>query len=31
LADDGKIDKKTVTQAMFSFGIDSEKPDPLTV
>jgi pyruvate dehydrogenase E1 component len=31
LADDGKIDKKTVSQAMFSFGIDPEKPDPLTV
>jgi pyruvate dehydrogenase E1 component len=31
LADDGKIDKKTVTQAMFTFGIDPEKPNPLTV
>jgi pyruvate dehydrogenase E1 component len=31
LADDGKIDKKTVTRAMASSGIDPEKPDPLTV
>ena len=31
LADDGKIDKATVTQAMQTFGIDPEKPNPLTV
>jgi pyruvate dehydrogenase E1 component len=31
LADDGKIDKSRVTQAMQSFGIDPEKPNPLSV
>ena len=31
LADDGKIDKQTVTDAMQSFGIDPEKPNPLSV
>src|ERR1700726_1807074 len=31
LADDGKVDAKVVTQAMQSFGIDPEKPNPLTV
>jgi pyruvate dehydrogenase E1 component len=31
LADEGKLDVKTVTQAMQAFGIDSEKPDPLRV
>ncbi len=31
LADDGKIDKQTVTDAMLSFGIDPEKPNPLSV
>jgi pyruvate dehydrogenase E1 component len=31
LADDGKIDKHTVTQAMQTFGIDPEKPNPLSV
>ena len=31
LADDGKIDKKTVVQAMKKFGIDPEKPNPVTV
>jgi pyruvate dehydrogenase E1 component len=31
LADDGKIDKQTVIDAMQSFGIDPEKPNPLTV
>ena len=31
LADDGKIDTKTVTQAMVAFGIDPEKPNPLSV
>ena len=31
LADDGKEDAKVVSQAMQSFGIDPEKPNPLTV
>ncbi len=31
LADDGKIDMHTVTDAMHSFGIDPEKPNPLSV
>jgi pyruvate dehydrogenase E1 component len=31
LADDGKIDKKTVSEAMQAFGIDPEKPNPLSV
>jgi pyruvate dehydrogenase E1 component len=31
LADDGKVDKKLVTDAMKTFGIDPEKPNPLTV
>jgi pyruvate dehydrogenase E1 component len=31
LADDGKVEAKVVTQAMKSFGIDPEKPNPLTV
>jgi pyruvate dehydrogenase E1 component len=31
LADEGKIDRQVVTQAMKSFGIDPEKPNPLTV
>src|ERR1700693_669256 len=31
LADEGKIDKQTVTDAMRSFGIDPEKPNPLSV
>jgi pyruvate dehydrogenase E1 component len=31
LADDGKVDAKVVSQAMQSFGIDPEKPNPLTV
>jgi pyruvate dehydrogenase E1 component len=31
LADDGKIENKTVTQAMVAFGIDPEKPNPLSV
>jgi pyruvate dehydrogenase E1 component len=31
LADESKLDSKTVTQAMQAFGIDSEKPDPLKV
>jgi pyruvate dehydrogenase E1 component len=31
LADDGKIDAQTVIKAMKSFGIDPEKPNPLSV
>ena len=31
LADDGKLDMKTVTQAMQAFGVDAEKPDPVKV
>jgi pyruvate dehydrogenase E1 component len=31
LADEGKIDKQTVTDAMQAFGIDPEKPNPLSV
>jgi pyruvate dehydrogenase E1 component len=31
LADDGSIDRAVVTQAMKAFGIDPEKPNPLTV
>jgi pyruvate dehydrogenase E1 component len=31
LADEKKIDVQVVVQAMESFGIDSEKPNPLTV
>jgi pyruvate dehydrogenase E1 component len=31
LADDGKVEAKVVSQAMQSFGIDAEKPNPLTV
>jgi pyruvate dehydrogenase E1 component len=31
LADDGKIDKQTVSDAMLSFGIDPAKPNPLSV
>jgi pyruvate dehydrogenase E1 component len=31
LADEGKVDAKVVSQAMQSFGIDPEKPNPLTV
>src|SRR6266852_5445729 len=31
LADDGKVGAKVVSQAMQSFGIDPEKPNPLTV
>ncbi len=31
LAEEGKIDRKTVAQAMQTFGIDPEKPNPLTV
>jgi pyruvate dehydrogenase E1 component len=31
LADDGKIEMQTVTDAMLAFGIDPEKPNPLSV
>jgi pyruvate dehydrogenase E1 component len=31
LANDGKIDVKTVAEAMQTFGIDPEKPNPLSV
>jgi len=31
LADDGKIDVRTVTKAMKTFDIDPEKPNPLSV
>jgi pyruvate dehydrogenase E1 component len=31
LADEGKIDNKTVLQAMEKFGVDAEKPNPPTV
>ena len=31
LANDGKIDLQAATQAMKTFGIDPEKPNPLTV
>ena len=31
LVDDDKIDKQTVTDAMQAFGIDPEKPNPLSV
>ncbi len=31
LADEGKIDKQTVSQAMQAFGIDPDKPNPLSV
>jgi pyruvate dehydrogenase E1 component len=31
LADDGKVDVRTVTKAMQAFGIDPEKPNPLSV
>jgi pyruvate dehydrogenase E1 component len=31
LADDGKLDQKTVSQAIEKYGIDPEKPDPVTL
>jgi pyruvate dehydrogenase E1 component len=31
LADEGKVDKRTVSKAMQAFGIDPEKSNPLTV
>jgi pyruvate dehydrogenase E1 component len=31
LADDGVLDQKTVSEAIRRFGIDPEKPDPVTL
>jgi len=31
LADDGALDQKTVTQAIRKYGIDPDKPDPVTL
>jgi pyruvate dehydrogenase E1 component len=31
LADDGAIDQKTVTQAIRKYGIDPDRPDPVTL
>ncbi len=31
LADDGALDQKTVTEAIRKYGIDPEKPDPVTL
>jgi pyruvate dehydrogenase E1 component len=31
LADDGVLDQKTVSEAIRKFGIDPEKPDPVTL
>ncbi|HEY5624391.1 MAG TPA: pyruvate dehydrogenase (acetyl-transferring), homodimeric type [Gammaproteobacteria bacterium] len=31
LADDGMLDKRTVTEAIAEFGIDPDKPDPVTL
>jgi len=31
LADDGKLDQKTVAEAIKKYGIDPEKPDPVTL
>ena len=31
LADDGKLDQKTVSDAIAKYGIDPEKPDPVTL
>ncbi|MDA0679246.1 MAG: pyruvate dehydrogenase (acetyl-transferring), homodimeric type [Proteobacteria bacterium] len=31
LADEGKLDQKTVSQAIRKYGIDPEKPDPVTL
>ena len=31
LADDGKIDSATVAKAIADFGLDPQKPNPLTV
>jgi len=31
LADDGVLDQKTVTEAIRKYGIDPDKPDPVTL
>jgi len=31
LADDGALDQKTVAQAIVKYGIDPDKPDPVTL
>ena len=31
LADDGKLDQNTVSKAIEKYGIDPEKPDPVTL
>lgn len=31
LADEGKVDRSTITSAMSKYGIDPEKPDPVTL
>ena len=31
LADDGALDQKTVTEAIRKYGIDPDKPDPVTL
>jgi pyruvate dehydrogenase E1 component len=31
LADDGKLDQKTVSDAIRKYGIDPDKPDPVTL
>jgi pyruvate dehydrogenase E1 component len=31
LADDGTLDQKTVSQAIEKYGVDPEKPDPVTL
>ena len=31
LADDGKLDQKTVGEAIRKYGIDPDKPDPVTL
>ena len=31
LADEGKLDQKTVSDAITRYGIDPEKPDPVTL
>ena len=31
LADDGALDRKTVSQAIQKYGIDPDRPDPVTL
>jgi pyruvate dehydrogenase E1 component len=31
LAEDGALDKKTVTEALEKYGIDPDRPDPVTL